>query len=197
MPVAYSQDTYHLPAGYNDSRIVLLARDPHCIFAFWEVSGDTRSHFIEEFGSELWDKSTPVLKVTNVSKNSSFHIRVNDFATNWYIRVEDSDSLYFAELGRMVSGRFFINIASSNYIATPSENVSSNTTAYFADYRDFTKGRLDLEGCRIYENCGSGQDSKGLIGLSSAELFGISSAELLRAGHPEINPEESINAEKG
>lgn len=173
MSEAHAQGTYNIPSGYDDNRIVLLARDPNWLYAYWEISSATKSNFIREFNQDLWEKSVPVLKVTNVSKNASFNIRINDFSNSWYINVEDSNSLYTAELGRVVSEQFFINLASSNYVVTPGNAVSSNTTAYFLDYRNLRNGKFDPESGKIYENYGYDLHSRGVIGISSPELMGM------------------------
>lgn len=174
MSEAYMPDSHQFFSGYNDNRIVLLARDPHWLYAYWELSEENKKKFYEDFGHELWEKSLPVLKVTNVSKNERFYIRINDFSDNWYINVSDSDSLYVAEIGRMVSGQFFINLASSNYTVTPGENVSMNTSAYFINYKDTKNGTLDPKSGKIYETYNE------LLGINLAEHLGVNSENLVR-----------------
>lgn len=188
MSEACTPDSYRLSSSYNDNAIVLLARDPHWLYAYWEVSDDKKNTFYKDFGSELWEKSTPVLKVTNVSRNNFFYIRINNFSDSWYINVPDSNNLYIAEIGRMVSGQFFINLASSNYAVTPGESISPATTAYFINYKNLKNGTLDLESGMVYETYDFDYKSNVVLGPSSPELsglnlhesmFGISSAELL------------------
>lgn len=181
----------HLPSGYDDNKIVLLARDPHWLYAYWdwEISETKKNSFKYEFGEGLWHRSVPVIKIINVSKNTSNTIRVNDFSNSWFINVDDANALYVAELGRVVANQFFINLACSNYISTPSNSISSNTGAYFIDYKDLRNGRLDLESDRIYETFDIQTNINTKLGLSSPELFGInihenfigiSSAELFK-----------------
>lgn len=188
MSAASTQSTYQLPMGYDEDRVVLLARDPHCLYAYWEISNSRKDAFINEFGHELWKKSIPVLKVTNMSKNNVFNVKVNDHSRSWYIQVEDSNCMYTAELGRMVSDRFFISLANSNYAATPGNSISAVKTAYFINYKDLKNGRLDLESRKIYETHTFDFSNTDIIGLSSPELYGknvhqstlgISSAELM------------------
>ncbi|MCX8131631.1 MAG: DUF4912 domain-containing protein [Clostridia bacterium] len=181
------QGDYFLPLRYDESKITLLARDPNWLYAYWEISGSKKDEFIREFGYELWEKSVPVLKVINVSKNTSFFIRINDFSNNWYINVPDANMLYVVEMGRKVADRFFINLASSNYVSTPSNSVSTNTATYFINYNSLKNGKLDMETKTIYESYNFKSHSKFMVGISSPELmgigleeasFGISSAEL-------------------
>lgn len=187
MSEVQTDNKYHLPYIYNNSRVVLMARDPNCLFAYWELSGDSKDSFIREFGAELWEKTVPVLKVTNVSDNNSFYVRVNDFSNSWYINVPDSGSLYVAEIGRRLSDKFFINLASSNYVTTPSNALSPNTTSHFINYSDLKGGSIDLQTGMIYKNQDFVMESQLVLGLSSPELLknrmdesilGISSAQL-------------------
>lgn len=177
MPEFKSLNSYHLPSGYNDSKITLLTRDPHWLYAYWEISEAKKSNFKYEFGEGLWERSVPVIKIVNVSKNTSTFIRVNDFSNNWFINVENTDSLYVAELGRFVADQFFINLVSSNYITTPSNSVSENTSACFVNYKDLHNGRFDFETDQIYKTIDLQKEASTKIGLSSPELFGIGTNE--------------------
>jgi uncharacterized protein len=187
MSEAHTQSPCELPSCYGDNKITLLARDPHWLFAYWEISNTKENTFFEEFGQTVWQKSVPALKVTNVSQNSSFFIRINDFSDNWYINVPDTNNLYIAEIGRRVAGEFFIHLASSNYAATPTDKSSRNTAACYIDYRSLRKGTLDLASRNIYGSVERIEEFEARIGLSSPELqnrrlgeslFGVSSAEL-------------------
>ncbi len=176
----HSGSTYILPDAYGDSdRIVLTARDPHCLYTYWEISSASKDAFSYEFGHELWERSVPVLKVINISKNSSFYEKINDLANNWYINVGDAGCLYAVEIGRRVSDKFFISLGSSNYTLTPSDNLSTNTTAYFTDYNELGRGIFDSEASRIYATYGFSPYLRDIFGASSLELFGITKQELI------------------
>ncbi|MCX7710762.1 MAG: DUF4912 domain-containing protein [Clostridia bacterium] len=202
MSEVHTHHVYNLPYSYSDNRIVLVAKDPYWLYAYWEMSEERKNIFFEEFGQRLWEKSIPVIKVTNVSNNSSFYIRINDFTNNWYIQVPDPESLYVAELGRQVTDQFFIHLFSSNYVSTPSSSVSSNTGAYFINYKDLRHGRLDINTGEIYESYNYKSQSTLISGISSPELmhfnlqqsaFGISSAELFGINFAEQLGISSLN----
>lgn len=173
MPEDHAKNQYYLPSAYNDNRIVLLARDPFWLYAYWEISREKKNNFFENFGSKLWDKSVPVLKISNASKNESFYVGINEFSNNRYINVSDSNNIYTAEIGRMVSDRFFISLASSNHIATPGDNISLNTTACFADYRALWMGTSKPKPDKTYKTYDSDYQAKMLFGPSSPEIPGI------------------------
>lgn len=172
MSVVQTISQYYLPDSYDDNRITLLARDPHWLYAYWDLSAEKKNAFFRDFGRELWEKSHPVLKVVNVSRNESIYIRINDFSNNWYIHVPDSNCLYTAEIGRKVPDSFFINLANSNYTVTPGDYISPNTSAYFVDYRDVRDGKIDLDARKVYQYHDFEFQSQGVIGLSSPELYG-------------------------
>ncbi len=182
---------YTIPIGYNDNKISLLVKDSNWLYAYWKISNAKKGKFFDEFGNELWDRSVPVLKLINISKNTSFFVRVNEFSNSWFIHVPDSDCLYSAEIGRKVTNEFFINLASSNYITTPSNSISQNNSAYFINYTDLKKGKINVESNSIFETLNSETSSVNIFGISSLELFGtnrqksvfgMSSSELLGIG---------------
>ncbi len=164
-----SENLVYIPSGYGESKIVLLTKDPGCLFAYWEA-GQRKKNFISEFGLELWEKSIPVLKVTNVSSNNSFFVNITEEADNWYIYVSETESLYMAELGRRVSNQFFVSLASSNYAYTPANTISVNTSSYFADYREVRKGNLNFGTGEIYKHYMGSLEY--MSGISSPELMG-------------------------
>jgi len=130
-----SDGEYRLPQSYNDNSITLVAQNPHMLYAYWEISENKKKKFINCFGQELWNASTPVLKVINVTKNKASFIRINEFSDSLYIDVPDSSCSYIAEVGRRISDDFFISLAHSNCANTPSDTLSNNTSAVFTDYK--------------------------------------------------------------
>jgi len=136
-----SDNEYPLPQKYNDNSIVLVAQNPHLLYAYWEISEDRKSEFIDCFGQELWNTSIPALKVINITKNKTSFIRINEYSTSLYIDVTDADCYYIAEVGRKISDSFFISLAQSNCVNTPSSTFSNNTTAVFTDYKLFRNGK--------------------------------------------------------
>jgi hypothetical protein len=123
-------------SDYGDNNLTLLIRDPNCLYAYWEVSDNIRNAFIEDFGSELWEKSVPVIKITNLSNQGSFFVRINDFSNSWFINIDNPDDAYVAELGRKVSERFFISLASSNCITPSGNTATKSSSVFFANYKD-------------------------------------------------------------
>jgi len=103
------------------------------MYVYWEVSDDT----INQFSKTHYDYSncTPVLKVTNLTKNYSYFIIIDPYANNYYIDVEDSGCEYQVELGRYVKENF-VGIYSSNIATVPLGVPLPNTSddILFANY---------------------------------------------------------------
>ncbi|MCX7841585.1 MAG: DUF4912 domain-containing protein [Clostridia bacterium] len=184
-----NQSWQELHINHHVTRIVLLPRDPNCLFAFWEISNDLKDSFIREFSKDVWDKSYPALRITNISKSYSFFIRIDDYISSCYINVEDSNNLYSAELGRKTSENFFINMASSNHVYTPSNTVSSNIAAYFVNYKDLKNRVNEINSGSLFESYIYKFHNAFIAGVSSPEMLendvsrsfmGVSSWTLIR-----------------
>ena len=181
------QVLHQLPVKCDKDYITLLARDPHWLYVYWEISENRKILFLKEFGIDFAEKSVPVLKITNISKNESFYVRINDFSNNWYIHVPDSNNLYMAEIGRRVSEDFFVSLLNSNSILAPGDSMSSDNTAYFINYTDLRNGKLDGGIMKTFDFQTVKQPPAGFFGTSSLEFagqtdetshFGESSAQL-------------------
>lgn len=130
------QSLYQLPESYGDTKIVLMAVDPHLLYTYWEIGYDKLKSFEKNIGARVLENSYSALRVTNISKNFSFFIRLNDFSTSWYINAPDSNCIYVVEIGRKLLNEFFINFATSNYITMPSVNISFNNSTCFINYKN-------------------------------------------------------------
>ncbi|HHW49429.1 MAG TPA: DUF4912 domain-containing protein [Clostridiaceae bacterium] len=163
----HTQDNHALSSEYDENRITVLNIDPYWLFSYWELSSNIKNRFLESISNEIWEKSLPVLKISNISKNTSFFIHINEYASSWYIKVNDPNSLYVVEIGRKLPGSFFISFASSNYIATPADNISSNTTTFFIDYNSLNNVNFNLISSKVYETYRQNSYTDFTSGISS------------------------------
>ncbi len=124
--LAKTGEDYVLPARYGKDRLVIMARDPRWIYAYWEVARERHQEVFKKHMSE-WGVSRPVLRVYDLTERSPSHrqfdIQLSDEADNWYVRVDRPDHRYVAELGRVFSGHF-VALVRSNEITLPPESVS-------------------------------------------------------------------------
>ena len=116
---------YDLPIQYNKTVVKLLAQTPEKLFVYWEISDEDKNNFIDKYGSDFFETTTPILKVYNKTLNYSFEIEINDFANCWYINVDDSSSDYQIELDRKfktIPGKI-VYISTSNDILSPNDHI--------------------------------------------------------------------------
>lgn len=181
---------YGLPDNYNDNLITLLVRDPYCLYAYWEISDTMKASFYSKFGQELWDSSAAMLKITNVTKNSSFYIRVNDFCSDWYINVQDTNCIYVAEFGKKISDKGFISLIKSNYAIVQDYISNNDLEAIFLDYKELRKSSECFDPGNYIDKCNKGiQCTNCLYCENSDELFALSIRDL----NPDIKSFKSIS----
>ena len=120
---------YDLPYKYNKTIVRVLAQTPKTLFVYWEISDEDYNHFSQTYGNDFFNKTVPVLIVTNNTKNYSFEIQINDFANSWYFNINDESSKYTVELGRrpitteISIPNNYVHIASSNKIESPNGHI--------------------------------------------------------------------------
>ncbi len=125
------QDT--LPASYDDNRLVLLARDPYWLYAYWDFDAARFSNGHSQLAGNEHRLVLRVFDVTYLEFNgqnawSTADIELAPFATNWYIPVPQAETAYCIELGYRSEDGQFIALGRSNTVVTPQADVSLNTT---------------------------------------------------------------------
>ncbi len=171
MPLLKSE-YYELPKCYHQTIIRLLVQSPTRMFVYWEVSDQTIQAFNQSF--ENYSDCTPVLKVTNKTKNYSYLIPVDPYANNYYIQVEDSGCHYQVELGRCTKTKEYHNLYTSNQVTVPSATPTFQTNfipdeILFANYLCIAdKKKIKLYAPANYNRNFVKQNSTDFEGLSLA-----------------------------
>lgn len=122
-------ETATLPRAYGMNRAVLTARDPCCLFVWWEIMPVTRVEALRSLGAE----AERVAEVLRLHRGAAPHSRmVADLpltpgAERWYVEVEPDDT-WSVEVGlRAPSGRF-VCLVRSNPVASPPAHPSADTS---------------------------------------------------------------------
>jgi len=128
------EEQFSIPEAYGKDGIVLIARDPKSLYAYWEIQPKTE----RSVQGQLLPQEVPglqtILRVYSVQgpgSRSDKRRRLQDIglsglAKNWYIPVPDAASWYKVEIGILtVSGRF-LPLAASQVVATPPAGASEN-----------------------------------------------------------------------
>lgn len=116
-----------LPEAYGTGRLFLVARDPHWLFAYWDLSwqqmADDRGQAVDgRLVLRVFEKNhaEPVQELT-----------LQHDSRNWYIHVGKAATTYSAQLGYWRQGGGFNVIGQSREATTPAAAVSPDTTARF------------------------------------------------------------------
>jgi len=117
---------YFLPDKYGIPRLVLMARDPEWIFAYWELTHEKYKELYEKHLKE-WALSRPVLRLYDMTPGilgeKVLDIPINDEANNWYINLHRPRHTLFAELGRLFPTGF-VALLRSNRVTLPPDDFS-------------------------------------------------------------------------
>ncbi|HAK93812.1 MAG TPA: DUF4912 domain-containing protein [Planctomycetes bacterium] len=130
-PLGNVPATEDVPQGYGISCLVLLVRDPSWIHSYWEITTGKYEEALASLKLQPGETASRVLRVYDVAgaefngynAQLFFDIRVDDFACNWYFRV-DPNRTYCAELGLLSSSGQFAVMARSNTVTTPRAGMS-------------------------------------------------------------------------
>ncbi len=113
-----------IPKGYNVDRIVAMVRDPHWLFAYWEIT-DRKYRELERAFGPTWASCKMILRVYDKSsgKEGHFDIVLTREARTWYIGVS-AQGRYQVAIGALSPDGRFELVAISNVVETPADRVS-------------------------------------------------------------------------
>jgi uncharacterized protein len=113
-----------IPKGYNVDRIVAMVRDPHWLFAYWEVT-DRKYRELERAFGPTWASCKMILRVYDKSsgKQGHFDIVLTREARTWYIGVS-AQGRYQVAIGALSPDGRFELVAISSVVETPADRVS-------------------------------------------------------------------------
>lgn len=128
---------FRFPPGYGDNKIVLLARDPWWIFAYWEILKGKEEEVIKKIESSGDNIAKSILRVYDVTdinfngKNahSFFDIDLKGLANSWYINVATPGRAWIVDIGIITKKGSFYPLARSNVIKTPRFGMSDQLDA--------------------------------------------------------------------
>ena len=127
-PVPPTQALGH--ASQKD-RIIVLARDPYWLHAYWELSRMTLARAQAALGQD-WHAARPILRVMDVSSEDTTasaerHVRdiaIHGGVDNWYIDVVDPPRSYRVDIGYLSKrGKFYV-LSRSNIVTTPKAGIA-------------------------------------------------------------------------
>lgn len=113
-----------LPAAYGSDRLVLLARDPHCLYAYWDLSNARDQAVRATAGSDQLRLVLRTYDVTQIAFDAEPPRRFQDFAVSGdarslYAYVGKPAACFVAEIGYLRADGAFFPIVRSLPIWTP------------------------------------------------------------------------------
>ena len=154
---------YDLPFRYNQTTVKVLAQTPTNLFIYWDISDEDKQLYLEKYGKDFFDNTTPFLTVTNETKGYSFEVEINDFANSWYIHIPDSDCKYDVVLFRKPKNNYInlpenaVYISSSNNLQTPNDHILFDTlgkTVFFRNVKNNEIEEKDISSLSFMKNIG-------------------------------------------
>ncbi|MEW6157968.1 MAG: DUF4912 domain-containing protein [Verrucomicrobiota bacterium] len=118
-----------LPEGYGTERLFITARDPHWLYAHWDLNREQRQRY-----NDLSAEGHLVLRtyIDDFSGERISEVHVHPESHSWFVHVGRGGTKYVAELGYFDQSGAWHRIAASAATLTPPDRVSDDETAHFA-----------------------------------------------------------------
>jgi hypothetical protein len=118
-----------LPEAYGTGRLLLAARDPHWLYAHWDLTQEQQRRY-----NALSADRHLVVRVFagTIGPQPVQEVHVHPESRHWFIHTDRADTRYVAELGYYRPGRQWVTIATSAPAVTPPDRVSTDQTVRFA-----------------------------------------------------------------
>ncbi len=168
-PPAQSFSGGELPESYGTKKLFLTARDPHWLYAHWDLTREQQN----ELNAESTDGHL-ILRIFagKIEGHPTYEIHVHPESRHWFAHVERAGNSYAAELGYYSALGKWLRVATSSSTLTPPDAAAKEDAAEFATIPfEFPFARL----MQIIEDA-----VRDNIPLAQAI------EELRRAGHPDL-----------
>jgi len=133
--VSREKEKFPIPERYNETKIVLLLRDPQWAFAYWDINDAEHENlqkdmFFEGYFLRVFEYDTA--GSGKEFSDSYFDIPVSDTDNRWYINLLHGGKWYSVGLFAMVHGKErFLTI--SNRVNSPRGYIAENMEEFLND----------------------------------------------------------------
>jgi hypothetical protein len=112
-----------LPEAYGTRRLFLIARDPHCLYATWDLTRQQQLHY----NARSADRHLLLRIYVGAAKGRlASEIHVHPESRHWFAHVERPAATYVAELGYYQASQRWTTISTSSVTTTPPASSSPN-----------------------------------------------------------------------
>jgi hypothetical protein len=128
-PPAQSFSGGELPESYGTKKLFLTARDPHWLYAHWDLTREQQL----KFNGESTDGHL-ILRVyeEKIHGHPLYEIHVHPESRHWFAHVERAGASYVTELGFYSALGRWMRVAVSSATVTPPDAASKEDAAEFA-----------------------------------------------------------------
>jgi hypothetical protein len=118
-----------LPESYGTGRLLLAARDPHWLYAHWDLTPQQQ----RQYNALSIDRHLVVRVAEGAPEGGPVReVHVHPESRHWFIHVERAATQYLAELGYYRPRRQWVTVATSAPAVTPPDRPSADQTVRFA-----------------------------------------------------------------
>jgi hypothetical protein len=119
-------EALHLPRSYGTETLSLLARDPHTVFAFWDIDWNAAFR-----GLALKERKVH-LRLLDADGTEQTTVEVEPMAGSCYVTVADADAAYSGEIGYYHPTTKWHCLATSGVVTTPPDAYAAQEEVDFA-----------------------------------------------------------------
>ncbi len=123
-----SAEAAGLPARYDEDRIVLLIRDPHWCFCWWELTPFSRAQLDAPttVGARLRFYDVTSVEWDGRNHRAKFDLEVGQDVGSWYVELGRPGARFVAELGLLGHDGRWACVARSNRVDMPRAQASES-----------------------------------------------------------------------
>ena len=118
-----------LPAAYGTKKLFLTARDPHWLYAHWDLTREQQA----KLNMKSADGHLVLRLYADRLEGHALHeIHVHPESLHWFAHVERAGNTYVAELGYYSSVGRWTRVAVSSATVTPPDSAAADTSTEYA-----------------------------------------------------------------
>jgi hypothetical protein len=133
-PRVFEEERFVFPDSYGVNRVRLLVKDPHWLFAHWDVDPRVRERLRAEKGERVAALARLTLRLTGEGTGAD-SVVLPEGARSWYLRANPGHRSYRVELGLTLPSGEYRSLVHSNAVSTPRVGPASVKAARRVSYR--------------------------------------------------------------
>jgi hypothetical protein len=184
-PRVFEEERFIFPETYGVNRVRLLVKDPHWLFAHWDVDPRVREGLRREKGERIAVLARLTLRLTDDHGGIGGAAMLPEGARSWYLRAVPGHRSYRVELGITLPSGEYRALARSNAVSTPRVGPSPQKATRRASYRQAAKAAPLSAATDIDPEPQAAPRRKGAKGAAgAAPATGPAGAETVSANEP-------------